>query len=75
MQVIKQVECEFRVRGYGMNLHKNTVNWYVALGKIGTFPFTWGYEGTMPQHAFNLLMLAVESSIQINQVNSVVVKR
>ncbi len=73
-QVIAQVEREFRLQGYGMILSKNTINWHVALEMVGTFPLSHGYKGTMPQHAFNLLMLAVESFIQINQVNSVVVK-
>ncbi len=71
--MIKQVKGEFRVHGYCINLHKNTVNWYVANEKIGTFPLTWGNEGTMLQHAFNLLVIEVESFIQINQVNNVVV--
>jgi hypothetical protein len=75
VQVIEQVESEFRAQGYGVNLQKNTVNWYVALGKIGMFPLTWGYEGTMPQHTFNLPVLVVEAFIQISQVNSVMVVR
>jgi hypothetical protein len=40
----------------------------------GNYPLTWGYDGMMPLHAFNLLVLAAESFIQINQVNSAVVK-
>ena len=39
---------------------------------VGTFPLSRGYEGTMPRNAFNLLVLAVESYIQISNVNSVV---
>ncbi len=42
---------------------------------VGTFPLARGYEGMITQHAFNFLMLGVESFIQINQVNSVVVER
>jgi hypothetical protein len=42
---------------------------------IGTFPLACGNEGLMPRHAFDLLVLAVESFIQINNVNSVVVER
>ena len=41
---------------------------------VGMFPLARGYEGKMPLHAFNLLVLVAESFIQINQVNSVVVK-
>ena len=37
-QVIAQVEGEFRAWGYGVTLSKNTINWYVALGMLGTFP-------------------------------------
>jgi hypothetical protein len=73
-QVIAQVEGEFRARGHGATLSKNTINRYVQLGMVGTFPLARGYEGTMPRHAFNLLVLAVESFIQINNVNKVVVE-
>ncbi len=45
------------------------------LGMVGTFPLAQGYEGTIPRHAFNLLVLTVESLIQINQGNSVVVEQ
>ena len=68
VQVIPQVEGEFRARGHGVTLNKNTINQYVQLGMIGTFPLARGYEGSMPRHAFDLLVLAVESSIQINNV-------
>jgi hypothetical protein len=71
-QVIAQVKGEFRARGHGATLNKNTINRYVQLGMVGTFPLARGYEGTMPGHAFDLLVLAVESFIQINSVNSVV---
>ena len=37
-QVIAQVEGEFRAQGYGVTLSKNTINRYVALGMLGTFP-------------------------------------
>jgi hypothetical protein len=36
MQVIAQVEGEFRAWGYGVTLSKNTINWYVALVMVGT---------------------------------------
>jgi len=49
-QVIAQVEGEFRTRGYGVTLSKNTINRYVALlGMLGTFPLVRGYEGMMPR--------------------------
>jgi len=70
-QVIAQVEGEFSARGCGVTLSKNTINRYVALGMVGTFPLAHGYEGTMPRHAFELLVLAVESYIQICNVNCI----
>ncbi len=39
---------------------------------VGMFPLARGYEGTM--HAFILFVLATESFIQTNQINSVVVE-
>ncbi len=74
VQVIQQVDREFWVCRHCVELSKNTINRYVALGMVGTFPLARGYEGTIPWHAFNLLMLGVESFIQINQVNSVIVE-
>jgi len=71
-QVMAQVEGEFRARGHGATLNKYMINRYVQLGMVGTFPLARGYEGTMLGHAFNLLVLAVESFIQINSFNSVV---
>ena len=70
-QVIAQVEGEFRAPGYGVTLSKNTINWYVAHGMLGTFPLVRGYEGMMPNNAFQLIVLAVESFIQISNVNSI----
>ena len=35
-QVIAQVEGEFRARGHGATLNKNTINRYVQLGMVGT---------------------------------------
>jgi hypothetical protein len=75
VQVIAQVEGEFRARGYGVTLSKNTINRYVALGMLCTFPLVRGYEGMMPKHAFELLVLAVESFVQISNVNSIDAKR
>ena len=74
-QVIAQVEGEFRAWGYGVTLSKNTINWYVALGMLGTCPLIHGYKGMMPKHAFELFVLTVELSIQISNVNSVDGKR
>ena len=34
-QVIASVEEEFRARGYGVTLSKNTINRYVAHGMLG----------------------------------------
>jgi hypothetical protein len=64
-QVIAQVEGEFRARGIGVTLSKNTINRYVSLAMFGTFPLVRGYKGMMPKHAFELLVLAVESFVQI----------
>jgi hypothetical protein len=75
VQVIAQVEGEFRARGYGVTLSKNTINRYVALGMLGMFPLVRGYKGMMPKHAFELLVLAVESFVQISNVNSIDAKR
>jgi hypothetical protein len=74
-QVIAQVEGEFRARGYGVTLSKNTINRYVAHGMLGTFPLVRGYKGMMPKHSFQLLVLAVEFFIQISNVNSIEAKR
>jgi len=70
-QVIAQVKGEFRARGYGVTLSKNTINRYVALDMLGTFPLVHGYKGMMPKHAFELLVLGVESFVQISNVNSI----
>jgi len=75
VQVIAQVEGEFRARGYGVTLSKNTINRYVALGMLGTFPLVRGYEGMMPKHAFELLAFAVKSFLQISNVNSINAKQ
>jgi hypothetical protein len=73
--VIAQVEGEFRARGYGVTLSKNAINRYVALCMLGTFPLVRGYEGMMPKHAFELLVLAMELFVQISNVNSIDAKR
>jgi hypothetical protein len=68
-EVIAQVEGEFRARGFPVMMSKPTINRYVALNMIGTFPLARGYEGAMPHAAFELLMIAAESFIQIKGVN------
>ncbi len=73
--VIAQVEGEFKERGFTVRLTKPTVNRHVAAGRIGDPPPPRGYEGTIPSHVFELLVLAVESFAQINQVNCVVIER
>ena len=72
--MIKQVEGEFRAPGFGIILSKATINQYVHINcMIGTLPLVRGYEGLIPSHTFKLLVLAAESFMQINQVNSVIV--
>ncbi len=44
-EVIVQVEGEFRARGFPVTMSKPTINRYVALNMIGTFPLARGYEG------------------------------
>ena len=68
-EVIAQVEGEFRARGFPVTMSKLTINRYVALNMIGTFPLARGYEGAMPHAAFELLVIAAESFIQIKGVN------
>ena len=48
--VVRQVEGEFRARGYVVTLSKNTINRYVAHGMLGTFPLVRGYKDMMPKH-------------------------
>jgi hypothetical protein len=72
---IQQTDGELRTCGYSVKLSKPTINQYVALSMVCTFPLAQGYEGTMPPHTFYLLMLTAESIIQINQVNIVVVEQ
>ncbi len=61
-QVIAQVVA--------ITVAKSTINKYVAHGSIGLFPIARGYCGMIAPHMFRLLVLAVESKIQIDQVNS-----
>ena len=64
-EVIVQVKGEFRARGFPVTMSKPTINRYVALNMIGTFPLARGYEGAMPHAAFELLVIAAESFIKI----------
>jgi hypothetical protein len=73
--VIAQEEGKFRARGFKVVLLILTINRYIRDDMIGTKPLSRGYEGLLPRHAFDLLVLAVESLLQINQVNSVVIDR
>jgi hypothetical protein len=50
-------------------MSKPTINRYVALNMIGTFPIARRYEGAMPHAAFELLVIAAESFIMIKGVN------
>ena len=50
-------------------MSKLTINQYVALNMIGTFPIARGYEGAMPHAAFELLVIVAESFIKIKGVN------
>jgi hypothetical protein len=73
--VIAQVEGEFRARGFPVTMSKPTINRYVTLNMIGTFPLARGYEGAMPHAAFELLVIASKSFIQIKGVNKDHIKR
>ncbi len=74
-EVIEQVEWEFRARSFPVTLSKPTINQYITLNMIGTFPLARRNEGAMPHAAFELLMLAAESFIKLKQVNSEHIKR
>ncbi len=50
-------------------MSKLTINQYVVLNMIGTFPLARGYEGAMPHAAFELLVIVAESFIKIKGVN------
>ncbi len=43
-EVIAQVEGEFRGWGFPVTMSKSTINRYVVLNMIGTFPFARGYD-------------------------------
>jgi len=68
-EVIAQVEGEFQARGFPVTMSKPTINQYVALNMIGTFPLARGYEGAISHAAFELLVIAAESFIKMKGVN------
>jgi hypothetical protein len=69
LSIIKQVKGEFHAHGFEVSLTKPTVNCYVQSNMIGSAPFTRGYDGTIPNAVFKLLVLTVEPLIQIKKVN------
>ena len=68
-EVIAQVEGELRARGFPVTMSKPTINQYVTLNMICTFPLARGYEGAMPHAAFELLVITAEFFIKIKGVN------
>ncbi len=56
-----------------MKLAKSTVNCYIQNDMVGTAPLARGYEGIIPKAVFKLLVLVIESFIQIKQVNCEVI--
>ncbi len=74
-QAIAQVEGEFKAHGFKVVLSKLTINRYIHDNMIGTKPLSWGYEGLLLRHMFDLLVLTVELFLYISQVNSVVIER
>jgi hypothetical protein len=73
--ILKQVERGFAARGHPVSLNTKTVNCYMRNYMVGCAPLLRGYEGIIPKAAFNLLVLTVESFIQIKQLNSKVIMR
>jgi hypothetical protein len=68
--ICDQVEKEFQARKTKVTLSANTINRYVRVGDIGVGAKRRGYEGRLSKEAFQCLVLAFESFIQINQVNT-----
>ena len=66
---VVQVEREFKVSGFAVLLRSKTVNCYVRNDMAGSAPLLRGYKGIMPKAVFKLLVLAVESFIQIKQMH------
>ena len=59
--------------GFGVSLAKSTVICYVSKNIVGSAPLARRYEGIIPKAVFKLLVLAVESFIQIKQVDCEVI--
>jgi hypothetical protein len=73
--ILKQVERKFAVQGHPVSLNTKTVNRYVQNDMVGCTPLSRGYKDIIPKAAFDLLVLAIESFIQIKQLNSEVIVR
>ena len=58
-----------------MSLSSETVNHYIRKDMASTAPLSRGYEGIVPKAVFKMLVLAVESCIQIKQINCKVIVR
>ncbi len=70
--ILKQVERAFATQGHPVSLNTKTVNCYVQNDMVCA-PLLRGYKGVISKAAFNLLVLTVESFIQIKQLNSKVI--
>jgi hypothetical protein len=68
--ICDHVENKFKARKTKITLSTNTINRYVREGDIGVGAKRRGYEGILSKEAFHYLVLAFESYIQINQVNT-----
>ena len=71
--VVAQVEPEFKLHGFVVSLSSKTVNRFVRNDIAGSAPLLRGYEGIMSRAVFKLLVLAVESFIEIKQLNCEVI--
>ena len=69
-EIIDRMEGELTARDFPLILPRLTINKYVADGHVGEFPVMQGMEGLMPQQCFDVLVLVVESFMQISQVNN-----
>jgi hypothetical protein len=70
--ICDQVENEFKARKtkITLSLSANTINRYVREGDISVGAKRRGYDGRLSKEAFHYLVLAFESYIQLNQVNT-----
>ncbi len=68
-EIITQVRGELRECRFKVSLSRPKINHYDQNGMIGSRPLSRGTMGLMPTHAFDLLLLALESFIQIWQPN------